>query len=135
MLFRLRNSSRFDAADHSRRRRGKERRHSYGNKNACRRQADRHQRTDGKRTNERADTAHAHGPADAGRPDCGTAKGHPVIAAPGCARSPKENGLNTHTEALEPMAGALWTSYDTSFPAIWVEAMKRRSRAGGEPTV
>jgi molybdopterin biosynthesis enzyme len=33
----------------------------------------------------------------------GTAKGHPVIAAPGCARSPKENGLNTHTEALEPM--------------------------------
>jgi molybdopterin biosynthesis enzyme len=65
----------------------------------------------------------------------GTAKGHPVIAAPGCARSPKENGLNTHTEALEPMAGALWTSYDTSFPAMWVEAMKRRSRAGGEPTV
>jgi hypothetical protein len=39
MLFHLRNSSRFDAADHSRRRRGKERRHSYGNKNACRRQA------------------------------------------------------------------------------------------------
>ena len=32
-----------------------------------------------------------------------------------------------------PMAGALWTSYDASFPAIWVEAMKRRSRAGGEP--
>jgi GAF domain-containing protein len=31
------------------------------------------------------------------------------------------------------MAGALWTSYDASFPAIWVEAMKRRSRAGGEP--
>ena len=31
------------------------------------------------------------------------------------------------------MAGALWTSYDTSFPAIWVEAMKRRSRAGGKP--
>ena len=48
----------------------------------------------------------------------GTAKGHPVIAAPGCARSPKENGLNTHTEALEPMAGALWTSYDASFPAM-----------------
>ena len=41
--------------------------------------------------------------------------------------------FNTHTEALEPMAGALWTSYDASFPAIWVEAMKRRSRAGGEP--
>ena len=41
--------------------------------------------------------------------------------------------FNTHTEALEPMAGALWTSYDGSFPAIWVEAMKRRSRAGGEP--
>jgi hypothetical protein len=40
-------------------------------RNACRRQADRHQRTDGKRTNERADTAHAHGPADAGRPDGG----------------------------------------------------------------
>ena len=41
--------------------------------------------------------------------------------------------FNTHTEALEPMAGALWTSYDASFPAIWVEAMKRRSRAGGKP--
>jgi hypothetical protein len=34
---------------------------------------------------------------------------------------------------MEPMAGALWTSYDASFPAIWVEAMKRRSGAGGEP--
>ena len=33
------------------------------------------------------------------------------------------------------MAGALWTSYDASFPAIWVEAMKRRSRAGGEPVM
>jgi class 3 adenylate cyclase len=32
-----------------------------------------------------------------------------------------------------PMVGALWTSYDASFPAIWVEAMKRRSRAGGQP--
>ena len=31
------------------------------------------------------------------------------------------------------MAGALWTGYDALFPAIWVEAMKRRSRAGGEP--
>ena len=31
------------------------------------------------------------------------------------------------------MAGALWTRYDASFPAMWVEAMKRRSRAGGEP--
>ena len=31
------------------------------------------------------------------------------------------------------MAGALWTGYDASFPAIWVEAMKRRSRAGGKP--
>jgi class 3 adenylate cyclase len=31
------------------------------------------------------------------------------------------------------MAGALWTSYDASFPAIWVEAMRRRSRAGGQP--
>ena len=41
--------------------------------------------------------------------------------------------FNSHTEALEPMAGALWTSYDASFPAIWVEAMKRRSRAGGKP--
>ena len=41
--------------------------------------------------------------------------------------------FNTHTEALEPMAGALWTSYDASFPAIWVEAMRRRSRAGGQP--
>ena len=26
--------------------------------------------------------------------------------------------FNTHTEALEPMAGALWTSYDVSFPAM-----------------
>jgi hypothetical protein len=25
----------------------------------------------------------------------GTAKGHPVIAAPGCAHSPKENGFDT----------------------------------------
>ena len=41
--------------------------------------------------------------------------------------------FNTHTEALEPMAGALWTSYDASFPAIWVEAMKKRSRAGRKP--
>jgi two-component system NtrC family sensor kinase len=41
--------------------------------------------------------------------------------------------FNTHTQALEPMAGALWTSYDASFPAIWAEAMKRRSRAGAEP--
>ena len=41
--------------------------------------------------------------------------------------------FNTHTEALEPMAGALWTSYDASFPAIWVEAMRKPSRAGGEP--
>ena len=31
------------------------------------------------------------------------------------------------------MAGALWTSYDASFPAIWVEAMKKPSRAGGKP--
>ena len=31
------------------------------------------------------------------------------------------------------MAGALWTSYDVSFPAIWVEAMKKPSRAGGKP--
>jgi hypothetical protein len=31
------------------------------------------------------------------------------------------------------MAGALWTSYDASFPARWVEAMKKPSRAGGKP--
>jgi two-component system, NtrC family, sensor kinase len=31
------------------------------------------------------------------------------------------------------MAGARWTSYDASFPAIWVEAMKKPSRAGGKP--
>ena len=31
------------------------------------------------------------------------------------------------------MAGALWTSYDASFPAIWVKAMKKPSRAGGKP--
>ena len=30
------------------------------------------------------------------------------------------------------MAGALSTGYDASFPARWVEAMKRRSRAGGK---
>jgi hypothetical protein len=41
--------------------------------------------------------------------------------------------FNNHTEAPEPMAGALWTSYDASFPAIWVEAMKKPSRAGGKP--
>ena len=41
--------------------------------------------------------------------------------------------FNTHSEALEPMAGALWTSYDASFPARWVEAMKKPSRAGGKP--
>ena len=31
------------------------------------------------------------------------------------------------------MAGAVWTGYDASFPAIWVEAMKKPSRAGGKP--
>ena len=31
------------------------------------------------------------------------------------------------------MAGAPRTSYDASFPAIWVEAMKKPSRAGGKP--
>ena len=31
------------------------------------------------------------------------------------------------------MAGALWTSYDPSFPALWVEAMKKSSQAGGKP--
>ena len=31
------------------------------------------------------------------------------------------------------MAGALRTSYDASFPARWVEAMKKPSRAGGKP--
>jgi hypothetical protein len=31
------------------------------------------------------------------------------------------------------MAGALWTSYHASFPARWVEAMKKPSRAGGKP--
>ena len=31
------------------------------------------------------------------------------------------------------MAGALWTSYDASFPARWVEAVKKPSRAGGKP--
>ena len=41
--------------------------------------------------------------------------------------------FNTHAEALEPMAGAPWTSYDASFPARWVEAMKKPSRAGGKP--
>ena len=30
------------------------------------------------------------------------------------------------------MAGALWTSYDASFLARWVEAMKKPSRAGGK---
>src|SRR4249919_2367868 len=41
--------------------------------------------------------------------------------------------FNTHTEALEPMAGALWTSYDALSSSIWVEAMKRRSGAGRNP--
>ena len=41
--------------------------------------------------------------------------------------------FNTHTEAPEPMAGALWTGYDALFPAIWVEAMRKPSRAGGKP--
>ena len=31
------------------------------------------------------------------------------------------------------MAGAPRTSYDASFPGIWVEAMKKPSRAGGKP--
>jgi hypothetical protein len=31
------------------------------------------------------------------------------------------------------MVGALWTSYDASFPARWAEAMKKPSRAGGKP--
>ena len=41
--------------------------------------------------------------------------------------------FNTHTEAPEPMAGALRTGYDASFPALWVEAMKKPFRAGGKP--
>jgi GAF domain-containing protein len=32
-----------------------------------------------------------------------------------------------------PMAAARWTSYDASFPAIWVEAMKKPSHARGKP--
>jgi hypothetical protein len=54
-----------------------------------------------------------------------------------------EPRASIHTEAnrdvqhphhtSEPMAGALWTGYDASFLAIWVEAMKRRSRPGGKP--
>ena len=43
--------------------------------------------------------------------------------------------FNTHTEALEPMAGALWTGYDASFPSHRAEAMKKPSRAGGKPAV
>jgi class 3 adenylate cyclase/putative methionine-R-sulfoxide reductase with GAF domain len=31
------------------------------------------------------------------------------------------------------MVGTFGTSYDASFPAIWVEAMKKPSRAGGKP--
>ena len=31
------------------------------------------------------------------------------------------------------MAGALWSSYHAAFPATWVEAMKKSSRAGGKP--
>src|SRR6476620_8550931 len=31
------------------------------------------------------------------------------------------------------MAGALLTGYDASFPARWVEAVKKPSRAGGKP--
>jgi hypothetical protein len=31
------------------------------------------------------------------------------------------------------MVGALWTSYDASFPARWAKAMKKPSRAGGKP--
>ena len=31
------------------------------------------------------------------------------------------------------MAGAPWTSYDASFPARWMEAVKKPSRAGGKP--
>ena len=31
------------------------------------------------------------------------------------------------------MAGALSTGYDASFPARWVEAVKKPSRAGGKP--
>src|SRR5271169_4504065 len=41
--------------------------------------------------------------------------------------------FNSYAAALEPMAGALWTSYHASFPARWVEAVKKPSRAGGKP--
>ena len=41
--------------------------------------------------------------------------------------------FNSYAEAPEPMAGALWTSYDALFPPIWVEAMKKPSKAGSRP--
>ena len=47
-----------------------------------------------------------------GLPDDPSAQRHRGIAPKNIAT------FNTHTEALEPMAGARWTSYDVSFPAM-----------------
>jgi hypothetical protein len=59
------------------------------------------------------------------------------VAAQRCRRAgPREARIRldaVRMVAVRAVAGALWTSYDASFPAIWVEAMKRRSRAGGQP--
>ena len=41
--------------------------------------------------------------------------------------------FNTHTEALEPMAGATLDPLRCLVLRPWVEAMKRRSRAGSKP--
>jgi molybdenum cofactor cytidylyltransferase len=50
----------------------------------------------GRKAEDPARIEHFGTPVDAGNLLLiGTAKGHPVIAAPGCARSPKENGFDT----------------------------------------
>ena len=42
--------------------------------------------------------------------------GLPTVGPPGTARQ-EDRDVQHHTEALQPMAGALWTGYDAPFPA------------------
>ena len=55
------------------------------------------------------------------------------VAAQGCCRAgPREAririALFRWSPFGRPMAGALWTSYDGSFPAIWVEGDEKALR-------
>ena len=60
------------------------------------------------------------------------------VAAQGCRRAgPREARIRIALSRWSPFGRShgrcSLTRYDALFPAIWVEAMKRRSRAGGKP--